>query len=388
MSDGQILALTEEIYDAAAGGTPWSAVGRSLARLVGASNGWLAISDAQGGISDLLYRADYPDKEIASYQTYYRHVDLWTIRTVAATLQGNPAAPPRARTSGHLVPDAEYVRSEFYADLGRYVGLRHVVGTVVPLGAAGLMPVCLHRADREGPFDAMDARLLDRLLPHLRCAMQLRHRLNPLACAAASGFAALDALAAAVVVTDASMRIVVANASAESLATQGMGLRITTQKIDSGPRARTLTALHHDDQVALNALVRSAASGRSSGGAMRLRDSAHNPTVAALVSPMPRRLSDAPGGLSGRIRGQALVLLRSLQASPPAPRAETLRQLFGLTATEAEVARALYGGHTKGDVAAKRGLRESTVKTHVDAILLKTGTANLRDLERLLASLT
>jgi DNA-binding NarL/FixJ family response regulator len=47
----------------------------------------------------------------------------------------------------------------------------------------------------------------------------------------------------------------------------------------------------------------------------------------------------------------------------------------------------LYGGATKGAVAAMRGLKESTIKSQVDAILLKTGTANLRDLERLLAGL-
>jgi hypothetical protein len=32
-------------------------------------------------------------------------------------------------------------------------------------------------------------------------------------------------------------------------------------------------------------------------------------------------------------------------------------------------------------------LKESTIRSQVDAILLKTGTTNLRDLERLLASL-
>src|SRR3712207_5902145 len=179
MSDSQVLALTEEIYDAATGGTPWAAIGRSLSKLVRASNGWLCVTDHQGENASLLYRADYPDKEIAAYQAYYRHVDLCTIRTAQSARHVDPSAPPKARTSGFLVPDAEYVRSEFYTDLGRHVGLRHVVGTVMPLGAAGLMPVCLHRADDEEPFEAVDARLLDQLLPHLRRAMQLRHRLQP-----------------------------------------------------------------------------------------------------------------------------------------------------------------------------------------------------------------
>ncbi|KFG69534.1 hypothetical protein JH26_09785 [Microvirga sp. BSC39] len=84
---------------------------------------------------------------------------------------------------------------------------------------------------------------------------------------------------------------------------------------------------------------------------------------------------------------RALVLLRDLSATREPPAAALLRDLFGLTMNEAEVARALYGGVTKEAVAAARGLRVTTIKTQVDAILAKTGAANLRDLERLLGSL-
>jgi DNA-binding NarL/FixJ family response regulator len=387
MSDGQLLALTEEIYDAAAGGTPWAAVCKSLASLVRASNGWLSVSDHQGGNAELLYRANYPDKEIAAYQTYYRYVDLWTIRTAEAVLRADPNAPPKARTNGHLVSDAEYVRSEFYADLGRHVGLRYAVGTVVPLGAAGLMPVCLHRANGEAPFEQADARLLDSLLPHLRRAMQLRHQLRSGPSSTSPGTAALDALATAVMVVDAELRIVVANAAAEAITANRLGLTIVPQKVGPGGRHRVLKALHHDDQRALSALVRATALGGSPGGGLRVRDASCAAALAALVSPLPRRLSEGTGGLSGRVPGQALVLLRDLRAASRPPDSSLLRRLFGLTLAEAEVACALYGGATKSAVASNRGLKESTIKSQVDSILLKTGTANLRDLERLLASL-
>ncbi len=118
-----------------------------------------------------------------------------------------------------------------------------------------------------------------------------------------------------------------------------------------------------------------------------MRDASLAPALAALVSPLPRRLSEGTGGLSGRVPGQALILLRDLRAASLAPEPSLLRRLFGLTLAEAEVACALYGGATKSAVAAMRGLKQSTIKSQVDCILLKTGTANLRDLERLLASL-
>jgi DNA-binding NarL/FixJ family response regulator len=72
--------------------------------------------------------------------------------------------------------------------------------------------------------------------------------------------------------------------------------------------------------------------------------------------------------------GHALILLRDLKAASRAPAPDLLRRLFGLTPAEAEVACALYGGASKSAVAAKRGLRESTIRSQADAILLKTGT--------------
>ena len=135
------------------------------------------------------------------------------------------------------------------------------------------------------------------------------------------------------------------------------------------------------------ALVQATALGGRSGGAVRLRDATSIPALAALVMPLPRRLSDAPGAGMGRTADRALVLLRELAAAPAAPPVDLLRDLFGLTRAEAEVARALAGGATKRAVADARGLREATVRTQVRAVLDKTGAANLRDLERLLAGL-
>ena len=73
---------------------------------------------------------------------------------------------------------------------------------------------------------------------------------------------------------------------------------------------------------------------------MRLRDATSIPALAALVMPLPRRLSDAPGAGMGRTADWALVLLRELAAAPAAPPVDLLRNLFDLTRAEAEVARA------------------------------------------------
>jgi hypothetical protein len=116
---------------------------------------------------------------VLAYRNHYCKVDLWTNRAAEAVVKQGMNRCPKVWTSGQMVPDSEFLRSEFYNDFGRPLGLRYVVGTVLPLGAAGVMPIGLHRPEGSPAFNEMDAQLLDALLPHLRCALQLRHQLNP-----------------------------------------------------------------------------------------------------------------------------------------------------------------------------------------------------------------
>ena len=133
----RLLALTGLIYDAAGGGTSWAAVGKDLERLVNARSASLMAGDFSTGETEILYHAEIPSAAVAAYQQHYRSVDLWTNRAAAAAAHTHPGQAPRVWTSGHLVPDREFLRSEFYGDFGRHLGLRYVVGTVVHLGAAG-----------------------------------------------------------------------------------------------------------------------------------------------------------------------------------------------------------------------------------------------------------
>jgi DNA-binding CsgD family transcriptional regulator len=63
--------------------------------------------------------------------------------------------------------------------------------------------------------------------------------------------------------------------------------------------------------------------------------------------------------------------------------------MFGLTAAEAAVARAVasMSGRGLGTAAAACGIAETTLKTHLAQVFAKTGAAGQADLVRLLAGL-
>jgi DNA-binding CsgD family transcriptional regulator len=82
----------------------------------------------------------------------------------------------------------------------------------------------------------------------------------------------------------------------------------------------------------------------------------------------------------------ALVTLRRAAASPTVT-AITLGRLFGLTPAEASLALALLAGRSLAEIGAERGVTGNTLRTQLAQVLRKTGTANQRNLVRLLGLL-
>jgi DNA-binding CsgD family transcriptional regulator len=68
-----------------------------------------------------------------------------------------------------------------------------------------------------------------------------------------------------------------------------------------------------------------------------------------------------------------------------APAQDTLRELFGLTRTEAAITAALAEGHGLAQIAAQFHIGLGTVRSHLKTILAKTGTHRQAQLVALVA---
>lgn len=68
------------------------------------------------------------------------------------------------------------------------------------------------------------------------------------------------------------------------------------------------------------------------------------------------------------------------------PACEGLRRLYGLTPTEAKVARAISGGRSPKEIAGDLAVELSTVRSHLRAVHIKLGAASQADLVRRLLS--
>ena len=341
----------------------WAPAIEGLIRLHGGSSGGLMTLDRQAQAPDVLAMPGFTEDALRLYAEHYHRVDLW------ANL-GRSRPSMRAMLGESLVTDAVFERSEVWNDYSRlHVGAFRLLGAVFDLGGGRTAVFGLHRPRDAEPFDEEDRRQIDRVLPHVRRALQLRARLAEETTRLSLGTAALEALTLGVVVTDREGVVLLANPAAEALAQAGGALSL-------GRRGRSLSAACPAETRRLLALVGETAAG-GPGGALLLSRPFGVAALAASVAPLPRRLRD------GLPLGAALVVLRDLGGAPP-DLAATLTGLFGLTPAEGDLARALLAGRRPEEVAEARGVKLTTVRSQLSQVLHKTGARRQSELAALL----
>ncbi|NNU81383.1 response regulator [Halovulum dunhuangense] len=179
-----------------------------------------------------------------------------------------------------------------------------------------------------------------------------------------SGIAALDRLSVGVVLLDGKGDVQYANGSAQERA-RAAGIDIGTRVTAKGEQGRKLAEL-------VGALV----AGNESGGAFSVYSGARR----LMVLGRSLRSGSAPGGAA------AMLMLSDPERQRPLdPR--TLRQLFDLTPTEADVARLVAEGLRRNQIASRLGLSPTTIAFHLRNIFEKTGTHRQADLVALFLSM-
>jgi len=83
----------------------------------------------------------------------------------------------------------------------------------------------------------------------------------------------------------------------------------------------------------------------------------------------------------------AAMLIMTPVTRPEAPPVDLIRSLFDLTPSEARVARGLAAGQTVKDIAADSRTTTNTIRTHLQAVLAKTGSSRQSDVVALLNGL-
>lgn len=383
MDERDLADTVAAFYDGAASPELWSAAGGRLSRLLDARVGVSRVGPVPSGLGELVFYVGPTPSSPLQYSSYYQAIDPYLAMARAPVSVGKGFGI----LGQQVVDQRAYRRSEFYADFGRNLGLGHVLGAHNRLSGSALATLALYRPETMAPFEEAERRMVAALAPHLWRALELRQRLRPRLDAMAAGLGALDALPQAVVIADEDARVTFANAAAGRLAAAADGGLRLVRHGPMGQGELFLSAAHHADAAGLAKMVGAVAKLGGPGGTLPLRRAGNRdaPPLAVLVCPLPAWLPTV-GARPGVAPGLALVIATD-PSRPAVPCAAKLSEVFGLSRSEAAVASALAGGKSAEEVARMRGVGIETIRTQVRAVLGKTGAANLRDLERMLASL-
>lgn len=362
----QLDRIIADLYDAVLSDQARPSLPLALAQLVNAPAGSVWNLDiGTGAVSDYgLNSTTQPDEYAKHYiERFHRH-DPWA---VPQGLVGSMDVV----LSGELLDERVYERSLFYNEFGRYFGVFHAIGAVVPIGDGRCAAMSLLRPRNAERFGEAERERLRRVVPHLQRAFQMRARLIAGQERAAAAEVGLDALSTAVIVTTGQALVLYANPAAIRL--DGAGL------VRLGRTGEALSAPSAGHTTRLLALIANAARGGTGGVAGLVAKS--GASAAAHVSPAPRsRRSFWPAGADC-----ALIVLRPVPGTNPADHQRRARDMFGMTPAEAEVTALLVSGIAPAEIAARRAVRLTTIRTLLRRAMEKTDAANLRDLTRVFA---
>ena len=227
-----------------------------------------------------------------------------------------------------------------------------------------------------GGWGIVRTRMVERLLPHVRQCLAVRHALNEAGALGESLAGLLEVGGIGVVHLDRSGRIVAANDRAVELLRRPRGLT---------DRDGDLRAVEPAEDAKLQRLLNCAAShfsGPGVAGSMTVGGAFESPRLVLHVSPV----NGLPEGFRMRSAGTMVLLVDP--AHTPHIDADIVASALDLTPTESAIAVMLATGCSVREIAAAMGRTDDTVRWHLKHIFAKHRVRRQADVVRLVLSVS
>jgi DNA-binding CsgD family transcriptional regulator len=243
--------------------------------------------------------------------------------------------------------------------------------TALIMDRSVMIGLALLRSRKDGTTTAQQRAVFEAIAPHARAAARTQIALKQEGHALLRG--AFDSVSSKTLTIDAFGRVGATTPAADKLLSSSNRLRIVDGFLESciGIETRriglTLARILSGNLIDGDALVLPAIPGVSGELHLAIRS----------LPKMDWDLGHAP---------RAIIILQAAEPLSIEQIAVAIRR-YGLTNAEADVARAMTGGMTRGQIAEDRQVSVDTVKTQLKSIFLKTGVRREADLVGLLRQL-
>lgn len=363
----QLSDTIATIYDAAIDRERWVDATGKVARFVGCFAGTIGAADFLHGGFSFGIQWGYPPDEWQRYLAQYYH--------------RNPLNGPAFRTHTGDVRQAstfdtfdEFVRSEFYAEWCRPLGLIDAIQGTMDKSATGIALItCAHHID-DGPVRPDDLRRMRLVLPHLRRAFLIA-RLLDLHTVRADAFAeAMDGLSTGVFFVNPAGHLVHANAAGQAMLDARDPVMLSAGHLVTSEHAM-LEAVRQAFAAALDQTI--VVDAPKVSVALAGRNGRH---FTAHVLPL------TSGARKEAVTSAATAVMFLREATVDIPAAiGAASQLYSFTPAETRVLTALVEVGSAAALPGMLGVARRTVQTHLEHLFEKTGTKRQAELVRLIA---
>ncbi|QDW40250.1 LuxR family transcriptional regulator [Bradyrhizobium sp. KBS0727] len=364
----QLSELVSDIYDAALDPSLWSDVLSRAGRFVGGSAAAIFAKSPTAGSGNVYYESGTDPYYRQLYFDKYVKLDPSTTGHYFADV-GHPIA------IADLMPYCDFLDTRFYREWAQPQGMVDFVSAVLDKSVTSTALFGVFRHERDGIVDDETRRRMRLLVPHVRRAV-LIGRLIDLKSAEAATFAdTLDGLSTGMCLVDAAGRIVHANVACHVMLDAGDFLTVT-----GGRLAARDSAI---DQL-LQKLFASTGAGDAAIGTQGIALPLRAQDGVRYVAHVLPLTSGARRVTGFGYAAAAAVFIRKAALEPPAA-PEVIARAYRLTPTELRVLLAIVEVGGVPEVAAMLGVAETTVKTHLGRLFVKTGTGRQADLVKIVA---
>lgn len=339
----------------------------ALTEAVDASHASLAICDGSGQHMHFLQFYPYLTRHARSYEQEWARQDPLRSAILAAE-------PGQFLTKDALVDPAKQQEDPYFTEWCPAYGFGHICIARLPLDADQHCLVSCARPPEQSPFSRAEIAVLDSLLPHLRRALELGRHFERLQILADIAQRRLHHAGQGVFVLDVEGCVSYMNGKGSELLQDPKLFRSPLGRLQLVDAARA----PRFERLLTQCIALAGSQTILGGGAIAVPREDRAPLM---VSVLPYRHRDGPGTHIATI-GHAIVTL----FDPVAPRAdnrESLREIYGLTRTEADICWRLGNGDSVEQIARETGVSRETVRSQLKRIFGKTGTRRQPDLLRL-----
>jgi len=355
--------LIDAIYGAGADAQKWPAVLGLLTAYFHGACGAMHIGDVKTSFSfGACYNLD--PAASAAYAEHY-----FSINPLNEPLTRVPAG--KVVGDHELVPRSAYQHSEFYHDYSWKFRLNGSATAVLANEQGHVSCVGVVTATGTDPYSDTELQAFQRLVPHLRRAVELNRQFAAMHARCEGSERALDHFELGVVLLGDKGIMLRANAAAEAMLRSRVGLTA---------RQGIIYAREPVSNAHLHALIEQAVRGKGErGGSLHIPRSNGGRPLFARVLPYV-------GETYANINNVRAILYLRDPDTEPHQGIDLVSTAYGLTPAEARVLRLMLKVSDVKKVGEELGIKTVTVRNHMARIMAKTGTAKQTELTNMVLS--